>query len=289
MIYLKNFKLLSEIDEHNIEDPRRIFNNYYPLNIFWRKGLQKLEFSKITIICGSNGSGKSTLLNIIAEKIGAIRKSKIDKGSYFSLYANSCKFEMSFEMPTEIKVLTSDDIFDYLLNIRSINSGVNNRKEYLTNEWLNLKYNKENNSIKNYEEIKRVSDAKNKTMSKFIRQHLGNNNIIEQSNGESSLLFFENEIKENAIYILDEPENSLSAENQLKLKKFIEDSARFYNCQFIISTHSPFLLSLNDALIYDLDSDPVNVKKWTEINSVKTYYDFFQSKKDEFENQLETK
>ena len=31
-----------------------------------------------------------------------------------------------------------------------------------------------------------------------------------------------------------------------KLKKFIEDSVRFYNCQFIISTHSPFLLNLNN-------------------------------------------
>ena len=284
MIYLKKFKLLSEDDEQNIEDRRRIFNSYYPLSIFWRKGLQELEFSKITIISGSNGSGKSTLLNIIAEKIGAARKSKIDKGSYFSLYVNSCNFEMSMEKPIEIKVLTSDDIFDYLLNIRSINSGVNNRKEYLTNEWLNLKFNKESNSIENYEELKKVSDAKHKTMSNYIRQHLGNNNIIEQSNGESSLLFFENEIKESAIYILDEPENSLSAENQLKLKKFIEDSARFYNCQFIISTHSPFLLSLNDAVIYDLDSNPVNVKKWTEIKSVQTYYNFFKDNQNEFKN-----
>jgi hypothetical protein len=29
-------------------------------------------------------------------------------------------------------------------------------------------------------------------------------------------------------------------EDVLKLKKYIEDSVRFYNCQFIISTHSPF-------------------------------------------------
>ena len=45
-----------------------------------------------------------------------------------------------------------------------------------------------------------------------------------------------------------------------KLKKFIEDSVRFYNCQFIISTHSPFLLSMNDAKVYDLDSFPVGAK-----------------------------
>ena len=89
-------------------------------------------------------------------------------------------------------------------------------------------------------------------------------------------MFWEREIKEDSIYILDEPENSLSAENQIKLKQFIEDSARFYNCQFIISTHSPFLLNLLEAKIYDLDSIPVETKKWTELNNIKIYHEFFK-------------
>ena len=38
------------------------------------------------------------------------------------------------------------------------------------------------------------------------------------------------------------PENSLSFENQEKLSQFLLDSARFYGCQFILSTHSPVLL-----------------------------------------------
>ena len=39
-------------------------------------------------------------------------------------------------------------------------------------------------------------------------------------------MFWQQEIEENAIYILDEPENSLSAENQLKLKQFIDIFAK---------------------------------------------------------------
>ena len=119
-------------------------------------------------------------------------------------------------------------------------------------------------------------------MSSFIRERLGNNNIVEWSNGESALMFWEREIEEDSIYILDEPENSLSAENQLKLKKFIEDSVRFYNCQFIISTHSPFLLKLMDAKIYDLDQIPVTTKDWTELPNVMIYYNFFKKYEDEF-------
>ena len=153
--------------------------------------------------------------------------------------------------------------------------------EELSKEYLDYKFNSDY-SINDYEELRNVCDAKRKTMSKFVRERLANNNIIENSNGESALMFWEKEIDEDSIYILDEPENSLSAENQLKLKKFIEDSVRFYNCQFIISTHSPFLLNLYDAKIYNLDDIPVRTRKWTELPNVLVYYNFFKEHDDEF-------
>jgi predicted ATPase len=119
--------------------------------------------------------------------------------------------------------------------------------------------------------------------SQFIRSRLTNNVIVQESNGESALSFWEKEITDNAIYIIDEPENSLSAENQIKLKQFIEESARFYNCQFIMATHSPFFLNLAGARIYDLDASPACVKKWNELDNVKTYFKFFMENKDDFE------
>lgn len=191
---------------------------------------------------------------------------------------------MSFEKPSEIKLITSDDVFDYLLNVRSINANVNRLKEKLSKEYLDYKFEKDSNSLENYDELKKRCETKRKTMSKFIRERLGNNNIIEWSNGEAALMFWEREIEDNSIYILDEPENSLSAENQLKLKKFIEESTRFYNCQFIISTHSPFLLKLTDAKIYDLDQYPVAIKNWTELSNVLVYYNFFKEYENEFMN-----
>ncbi len=284
MVYLKTFTLLDELQEHNIlcfEEIRRIFNNNYPLHLFTNKEFKKIDFDKITIFYGGNGSGKTTLINIISEKLNATRKSAIDKGSYFDIYVNHCDYEMAFDEPVETKLITSDDVFDYLLDIRSINSNVNRQKERLSKEYLEYKFNN-NNSFDNYDELKISWEAKRKSMSKFVRERLGNNNIIEWSNGESALMFWEREIKEDSIYILDEPENSLSAENQLKLKKFIEDSIRFYNCQFIISTHSPFLLKLEDAKIYDLDEVPVVTKKWAELSNVQVYYQFFKDYESEF-------
>ena len=286
MVYLKKFTLLDEIQEHNIEfneERRNIFNNYYPLHLFSSKSFKEINFDKITIFYGGNGSGKTTLINMISQKLNASRKSPIDKGSYFDLYVEHCDYEMSFEQPMEIKLITSDDVFDYLIDVRSINANVNRQKERLSKEYLDYKFNNNGNFFDNYDELKMSYDSKRKSMSKFVRERLGNNNIIEWSNGESALMFWEREIKEDSIYILDEPENSLSAENQLKLKRFIEDSTRFYNCQFIISTHSPFLLKLMDAKIYDLDDTPVVTKKWTELSHVLVYYNFFKQYEEEFD------
>ena len=69
----------------------------------------------------------------------------------------------------------------------------------------------------------------------------------------------------------------------MELKQFLEDSARFYRCQLIIATHSPFLLSMAGAKIYDLDESPAAVKRWTDLESVRTYYDFFSAHAREFD------
>ena len=44
---------------------------------------------------------------------------------------------------------------------------------------------------------------------------------------------------------------------QQELVHFLEDSVRFFGCQLLIATHSPFLLAMKGAKIYDLDADPV--------------------------------
>lgn len=108
-------------------------------------------------------------------------------------------------------------------------------------------------------------------------------NVRTFSNGENAFRYFTNRITEDRLYLLDEPENSLSPERQLELAQFITDSARFMGCQFVISTHSPFLLSMHGAKIYDLDSDPVDVRRWTELKNVRATYDFFMARQREFE------
>jgi len=120
------------------------------------------------------------------------------------------------------------------------------------------------------------------TRTEYVRQRV-TNNIRTRSNGESALQYFQHQIRSDALYLLDEPENSLSAEKQILLAEFLEQSARFYGCQLVIATHSPFLLAMKGARIYDLDTVPVDTAAWTELPNVRMYYDFFQKHRDEFE------
>ena len=194
-----------------------------------------------------------------------------------------CDYEIESTIPKESRMIASDDVFDFMLNLRCINNGIDDKREELFEDYLNMKYSKFTmKSLDDYETLKKVNLAKSKTQSEYIRRNLMGN-VPEHSNGESAFIYFSNKIKENALYLLDEPENSLSSQKQLELQKFLQDSARFFGCQFIIATHSPFLLSMRGAKIYDLDEERADVKKWTELGNVRAYYDFFMEHRREFE------
>ena len=108
-------------------------------------------------------------------------------------------------------------------------------------------------------------------------------NLAMYSNGESAMEYFVQHITENALYLLDEPENSLSIQLQEQLAQFLSDSVRHFGCQILLATHSPVLLAMPDARIYDLDQVPVSVRPWTELENVRRYYEFFKAHGAEFE------
>ena len=291
MIYLKSFHIPSRDEDENFfnvksdlfspKNFRTCYTTKYPFGFFRERELpHNFEFRDITIFCGNNGSGKSTILNVIAEKLNLKRSSPFNRSDFLNDYVELCSYSLNRPFSLSSAVITSDDVFDRVLDIRRLNDGIDNKREDLLQEWVNNRCGDADTSLHgldDYERWKIVSDSRNKNMSQsqFLRKNL-RRNIEERSNGESSLSLFVDAIKDDALYILDEPENSLSPQNQLQLKYFLEDCVRHHSCQFIISTHSPFLLSLKGARIYDIDSVPVRECKWTELPSVKVYQEFFE-------------
>jgi predicted ATPase len=284
MIYLKSFTFPNADLEYDfiLSIKRTCYDSYYPFKILSRNDLHRLDFDVVTILYGGNGSGKSTALNVIAEKTGITRDSIFNKSNFFPDYVNLCNMNEEDDIPEGSRIITSDDVFDYMLNIRNLNEGIDLKRDKIFDEYLDAKYSSfKMESLADYEQLKKVNNARRKTQSRYVRSQLVDN-VREYSNGESAFLYFTEKIQDNGLYLLDEPENSLSPKRQLELVKFLEDSARFFGCQFIISTHSPFLLAIRGARIYNLDENPVTVESWTELENVRSYYDFFKSHENEF-------
>ena len=87
--------------------------------------------------------------------------------------------------------------------------------------------------------------------------------------------YFDTRLMPKSLVFLDEPENSMDAPYQHKLAIMLESLSRNSSCQFIIATHSPFLLSIENALVIDLDSSPVRDCKWYQLSNMRYYYRFF--------------
>ncbi|WP_432666779.1 AAA family ATPase [Wukongibacter baidiensis] len=284
MIYLDLFTFPNGETEFDffMEIKRTCYDSFYPFSILSKRGLERIDFEPVTILYGGNGSGKSTALNVIAEKTRISRDSIYNKSNFFPDYVDMCEMQLKAQIPENSRIITSDDVFDYMLNIRNLNEGIDQKREELFEEYLDAKYSHfQMKSIEDYDQLKKVNNARFKTQSRFVRNELIDN-VREYSNGESAFLYFTEKIGENGLYLLDEPENSLSPKRQIELMSFIEDAARFFGCQFIISTHSPFLLAMRGAKIYNLDDNPVSVKRWTELENVRIYYDFFKRHQKEF-------
>ena len=240
--YLNRLTLVSDDAEtdflmHGLK--RTCYNNIYPYKLFPAKGLTHVDLAPITVFYGGNGSGKTTLLNILAEKAQVQRHAAFNGSAFFAQYVENCALSGG-EIPAHSQILTSDDVFDYVLNIRHLNDGIDGMREELLADYTRRKYASHRFSgMAEYDDWKESFDAKRRTQSRFVRERLMPN-VDMASNGESAMRYFVQHITEEALYLLDEPENSLSVGRQQELCDYICDSARYYGCQFVIATHSPF-------------------------------------------------
>ena len=294
-MYITNFSLPSFNEEFAVlyhEDGPMLgqmkcnSGNIYPFNIFpdrvEKMGSLSLDFmSPITILYGNNGSGKTTILNLIAEYINASRHSTFNKSGLFYDYLELCNGDLK-ERGQKKLMITSDDVFEHLLRERRkfdiFNSERIRYNEHISNE--RLRFDRERVSIdfedpESIDAYKRRCQVLNNSNSKLIVQKMGVDKK-GQSNGETAIDFFTDQIQTRGVYLIDEPENSLSPKMQQALADYIKVMTQELDCQFIIASHSPFFIGIEGAAVYDLDSHIIEPCDWRELESIQVYREFFR-------------
>lgn len=126
------------IDKFYLPSDGSYYDNYefYPFNVFCDKGLNEIRFDNITMFYGSNGSGKSTLLNVIIKKLNKnqevikasrVKTKEIDKPKYVKAqglcadmddFVRVCRVEVLNKIPIGSELISSEDIFNYILQKR---------------------------------------------------------------------------------------------------------------------------------------------------------------------------
>lgn len=297
MIYLDSFRFPTLEREDEFLSNYYSYNSYgpqshYPFEVLSLKGLTSLDFSEITVLYGGNGSGKSTALNVIANKLKLSRASAYNKGDLQNEYLKMCSYVKGElddleELRDRATFMSSDDIFRYMLDNRKKNESIRKRTDSTLFDYFQLKKTTSIPRHFNFEtgegldKLEEIKHARKMSPSEYLKEKIGERTVLF-SNGETGFIKFIESIVPDRLYILDEPENSLSCELQMKLAQYIEESSRYLGCQFIIATHSPFLLALENAKIYNLDGNPATVSCFGDLPNMKLFYSLFKKHEKEF-------
>ena len=198
--------------------------------------VERLKFGAITVLAGDNGSGKSTLIEAIAVAAGF----NPEGGSRNLMFS-------TFDTHSELA-------------------------DHLTLRWnARPKWGWFLRSETFYgmaTHITKDDDPQSGVAVMFPDLH-------NRSHGESFLALAESRFTGKGLYIFDEPEAALSIQGQMRLVAIINASVK-KGSQFIISTHSPFLMGIPGATVMETDSvDGINPTTFDDLTSTALWRRFF--------------
>lgn len=216
----------------------------FPYNILAVRFAKKIVIDNpVNIFIGDNGSGKSTLLETLALKLnlplisGHIGNNESFEAAnllqpYLEIAWNNNTYQGFF--------FRAEDFSHFIYQVERQQTSVNSFLGEMRGE------------VKE-DVLKSMGEGMNYQLQKMKKDYGENMNAF--SHGEAYLKILQTRINGKGIYILDEPEAALSPLKQLSLISLIMEVTKNYKSQFIIATHSPVIMGIPGAFLYEIKED----------------------------------
>ena len=234
------------IQQVRFELPEGKEGKQYPFSIPAVRACREMNLeAPVTIFTGENGSGKSTILEAIAVAAGLNAEGGSQNFTFSTEASHSVLHEHTqlvrgIYRPKDSYFLRAESFYNVATDIDHMDRDVKRGPRLITS--------------------------------------YGGVSLHHQSHGESFLALVENRFGGNGLYVFDEPEAALSPTNQLVLVRLICQLAE-RKSQFLISTHSPILLCIPGAQVYELsrEEDPLRQVNYRETQLFRLYSGFLRS------------
>ena len=238
----------------------------FPFAIPALRGLDEMAFpGPVTFLAGENGSGKSTLLEALAIVAGLPTVGGIDAARDESLLAQRRLARTMKAVWTRRTrrgfFLRAEDFFGFIRRLAEMKSEMQARIDEVDREYQGRS-------------ALAIQLAKGPARGSLaaMRSRYGED-LDANSHGESFLRLFQSRFVPGGLHLLDEPEAALSPQSQLGFVAMMSEMVG-QGAQFVIATHSPVLMAVPGATIYDFDASPLAAIRYEELDSVTLLRDF---------------
>lgn len=216
--------------------------DYYPFNLALLRNTTDLTFeSAVTIFVGENGTGKSTLLEALARACNI----HIWRSEHYSRF----------------KYNQYEKLLDQYLKVNWCEGPVSGA--FFGSE-----------IFKDFTQMLEDWASTDPGQLKYF----GGESLITKSHGQSMMAYFRSRYALKGLYFLDEPETALSPRSQMELMDIISENSSLGHAQFIMSTHSPILLTCAGADIYSFDYSQLKKVHYQETEHYRIYKEYLSDR-----------
>lgn len=241
----------------------------FPFNIPALQGLEVLEVAtRVTLLVGENGSGKSTVLEALAAatRLPTVGSGSADRDPTLAPQRRLAKaIRLGWSKRTHRGFfLRAEDFFGFTQRMARM------RREF-QEELVEV-----DERFRDHSKLARTLARGPAAGSLAAIERKYGADLDARSHGESFLKLFRERFVPGGLYLLDEPEAALSPQSQLGFMAMLRDMVG-RDSQFLIATHSPILMAIPGARIYDFDARPARETGFEEIEAVNLMRDFLNA------------